>query len=263
MELPQIVQSTLSMASGLGTFLGGSAMGVIIKIFYDKWQERVQTLTYELESELVFTSEKTDKLLQATLVVKRDGKEIKFSNLSIVTVSIKNTTRTDYSSFEFGVTIPDGHNIVRAEFLSKGRLHSLTSEKNPSPIEQANQMDLVCKPFNRNDTYSAKLFIHSINEPLRKSEVTVETAASVNLAPAKDRDGFDWHSLLLSRTGELIFIPMMAVLFMCASSVLFPAVRNSAAKEVKSLLEQESLGNRLNRLEEELTKLSAKNITQE
>ncbi len=165
---------------GLG-LIGGSVMAVPINRAWDRWAKRVKSLTYEIEQDRVFASQETDKLLQAKLVVTRDGQNKNIDNLSIIKITFRNNLTEDIGAFTFGVTVPYPHEIIRIDTETPGRHYLATCEQSPSPINGCLETDFTLKPFNRSRQFTVKVFVSSINNPVALEDVKVETGMSLTL----------------------------------------------------------------------------------
>ncbi|WP_425618100.1 hypothetical protein NA78x_001795 [Anatilimnocola sp. NA78] len=193
-------------------FLGGSLSWGVIKFVLDAWQSRVPTLRYDLEVNNLFNEQTTDKALQATLITKRDGKEVKFKNLSIVRIALWNSTRVDRKSFAIGVRL-DGiaQKIIGFECDKVGRMHECKPSITPSPYSPVEEVDFELAPFNRGDSYVIRVYVDADYMAAKAVDVRVDTNEAVNLIratqkePASDRWG-KFAALALLACGCIGFV---------------------------------------------------------
>jgi hypothetical protein len=161
--------------------LSGGAAGAIITTLVQSIRSRVPQVTYTVEQDRVFTATGADNSLQANVSVEHDKQAFHFSNLSLVKVTLANSSSRDHAAFDLGLTLPTGHGIIKVECISKDRLHVVACQPTPSPSSPGQFLDVLLTPFNRGDSVVIKLYIHSSATQFKADDLQVATSASVNL----------------------------------------------------------------------------------
>lgn len=261
MDWKSVLQISLSL-------LGGSVAGTLLKMLYDRWQDRAQPVHYQIERDRLFSQRKESTGLQAQVIITHDGQQVKCTNLSLARVGIANRTRHDYNTFAFGITLPEGHEIIKVDHSSSDRYHLLTPDVVPTPASPARTLDFTCCPFNRNDKYVATVYIHSIDKPIEVSQIEIGTAAPVRLSKIEPIEenrkvaGFwEWLGLSVGLSALGFFIMCIAVGLSVSLRIL---LANSApqqqdividGKQTTAAMEIARLQASVEWLEEEVVKL--------
>ena len=103
-------------------FLGGGAVGALIKQFFDSRKHRIQSIGKNFEIKPFYNSVE-NKLLSSQIILSDAVKEYKFSKLYMGSFKIANTGHHDYPSFTFGITCPDNVQFIHIKPSIKDRHH--------------------------------------------------------------------------------------------------------------------------------------------
>jgi hypothetical protein len=168
--------------------LCGGLGGFLLKAVYDRWQNRRQPIRYSIDKDQIFSANPD---FQAKVTVRQGETTHDYEHLTLVRVVVTNRGNKDFDSFTFGLTLPNGHDIVVAQCDSVDRHHSAAFTQTPSPAMPMKNLDLKCVPFNRKELYTVKMYVRSETSPLAKEDVKVSTGATgVRLfAVASSEDG--------------------------------------------------------------------------
>ena len=162
--------------------LGGGAFGAVITKAYDRWNGRQQPILTRIEVDRVFSSTPFDSDLQAIVnVIESPSIQSNFSNLSLIKIEISNIGNADRDTFDFGVTLPTTHRMIRCDCTGNDRHHNIVCAKPPSLGNQCSEADYCCKPFNRKDAYVLKVYVTSDAKAIQGSDVKVSSAAAVRI----------------------------------------------------------------------------------
>jgi hypothetical protein len=97
--------------------------------------------------------------LKAELQVT-DGVETRhFQNLFIAEITLRNKGNAHIDEFPFGITLGGDDVALYIQSETPDRHHTLTQITQVALGATAKEIDFVCKPFNRKDTYSLKVFM--------------------------------------------------------------------------------------------------------
>jgi hypothetical protein len=158
-------ENWIQMGAG---FLAGGAMGAILKAAFDTYQKRVQPVGYRIQFVKIFKDTLGLSTLKAELQVT-DGVETRhFQNLFIAEITLTNRGNEHIDEFQFGITLGGEDVALYTEPDISDRHHSLTQTSQVALGGGSQEVDFVCKPFNRKDKYSFKVFLsipHGKAEP--------------------------------------------------------------------------------------------------
>jgi hypothetical protein len=161
----------------VGILCGGLA-GNLAKIAWDWFQGRKPRLYQHFQIDPIFYTRETS--FRANVTVVENGENHDFEDLTMVSLTIKNKSKVDMKTFDFGLTLSDGPEIIYVEFQTSDRHHNaeVTSEV-PKPKKPLNAVDVRIAPLNRDDEYVVKLYIHSPNRKINSSDIKISTPEPV------------------------------------------------------------------------------------
>jgi hypothetical protein len=175
----------------LPSVLFGGVAGQLIRMGWEHWKERQQPVHYRCEIDRIFSST-SGSALQAKVTLLHDHHEFDFGNPTLAKVAVKNRSNVNHPEFDFGVTLDYGHKIVLVESETPDRHHEFGIKgEPPSPETAASILDVRCKPLNRKDAYTIKLYVTSESEVLAADDIKVSTAAPVRLVQIGSTEDFD------------------------------------------------------------------------
>jgi hypothetical protein len=141
-------------------FLGGGAIGALIKQFFDNKKNRIQPIAHSIELSSLYDSF-ANGVINSEVILKDTTGDYSFSRLYNGKLKIINTGSTDFSEFIFGLTINTDADFIHADVKTKDRHHVLEIVNNPGLSNQINAIDFKLKPFNRKDHYIFDFLITS------------------------------------------------------------------------------------------------------
>jgi hypothetical protein len=154
--------------------LGGGLAGSILTNCVTVYRSRVQPVGKRVEVFPLFTQSYPGAKLKAEIMITNDVEKYVFGNLYIADIQIGNK---DYESFAFGVTLSNSDSAIHVETIGADRHHTVTLAKPVNLKEKTSDIDIVLKPFSRQDSYSIKVLIVAKNE--KPGNVTMSSAAPV------------------------------------------------------------------------------------
>jgi hypothetical protein len=179
--------------------LGGGAMGAVLKTIFDTYQRRIQPVGYKIKFTKIFKETVGMSSLRAELQVS-DGVETRhFQNLFIAEITILNKGNAHIGEFPFGIKLGGDDVALYIQTESPDRHHVITQITQVALGATANEIDFICKPFNRKDTYSLKVFI-SI-PPDKKEPETIRLSTS---QPVKFVDFDTYENHVIRLLGEIV-----------------------------------------------------------
>jgi hypothetical protein len=174
--------------------VAGGAMGALLKFAFDKHQSRIQPVGYRIAFSKVFKDTVGSSSLTAELQI-HDGVETRhFHNLFIAEIILRNKGNADISEFNFGITLGGDDIAIYTESVSVDRHHTLERVSQVALGAAAKEIDFVCKPFNRKDTYSFKVFISIPTEKEEPEDITLSTAHPIKFV---DLDSYQNTAVLI------------------------------------------------------------------
>jgi hypothetical protein len=143
------------------TLIGGGLAGAVLNNLISKYNNRLQPIEREIKVVKVFRDSIGSKGLKANITIEKNGSEVKYSNLYIVNVSIKNIGNVDYDKFRLGLTLKPSKKIIDVRPQSTDRLHKITPSSEIEPTNPQEFVDVVCEPFIRRFEYKIRLIVVS------------------------------------------------------------------------------------------------------
>jgi hypothetical protein len=173
-------------------FLGGGAVGAVIKQYFDNAKNKIQQIEYFIHLYPVHFDVQSDSI-KSKLILNNGLAEFEFSNISAGTFEIINKGNQDYSEFNFGLTLDKGNELISFTHSPVDRHHIAEHKKEPSLTQNLNKVDLILKPFNRNDSYSFDVLITSkSNHPVSSRNMKVSSALPIKLFRPPNRFSPDY-----------------------------------------------------------------------
>lgn len=156
--------------------VAGGAMGAIIKVFIDSYQKRIQPVGHAILFTKIFRETIGSSSLKAELQIT-DGVETRhFQNLYIADIIIKNSGNENIDEFNFGMTLGGNDVAIYTHAESQDRHHVIEQISQVTLGATAKEIDFVCKPFNRKDIYSIKVFISIPTNEDKPQDVLLSTS---------------------------------------------------------------------------------------
>jgi len=164
-------------------FLGGGAVGALIKQFFDSRRNRIQPIGYSIELKPFYNSQGINTQLINQITLNDGTNEYQFSNLYTGTIEIINTGLKDYPNFSFGINLPTGVYFIKNKSTSKDRHHITELTNEPTLTNQTDSFDINLKPFNRKDRYVFDVLLtdSNPNSNLSNDCITISTPMPVKL----------------------------------------------------------------------------------
>ena len=139
--------------------LGGGAMGAIIKTAVSSYRSRVQPVGRRIDLLPIFRASGSDSSLRAEISITHEGSTRTFKNLFLAEIQVVNRGNQDLERFEFGATLSEGDRCIHVEAEPPDRHHSVLQPSAPTPQALAQEVDLILEPFNRQDSYTFKVYV--------------------------------------------------------------------------------------------------------
>lgn len=150
--------------------ISGGAFGTIITIMYNRFQNKKQNIRYEVMISTIFHPNSDLKNKVCLNIYNEQGNSLHdYFNLFHVILKIKNISNKDFLSFEFGVNITDGKEIINIEDISIDRKHEILINPKISYENTKNEVDITLDPFNRKEEYVFKFLIATITNAKEES----------------------------------------------------------------------------------------------
>jgi hypothetical protein len=159
--------------------LGGGAMGAVLKTIFDTYQRRIQPVGYKIQFTKIFKETVGMSSLRAELQVT-DGVETRhFQNLFIADITLSNKGNAHIDEFPFGIKLGGDDVAIYIQTETSDRHHIITQITQVALGATAKEIDFVCKPFNRKDTYSLKVFISIPPDKKEPEDISLSTSHPV------------------------------------------------------------------------------------
>lgn len=155
-------------------FLGGGAVGAVIKQFFDNRKYKIQPISQSIELRPFYDSSATP-ILNSQVILTGDTQEYKFSNLFSGTITITNSGHIDYPTFNFGITAPNDTRFIHLTYETSDRHHIADSSNRPSLENQSLMFDLSVQPFNRKDIYKFHFLATTTQSSIKN--INIETSS--------------------------------------------------------------------------------------
>ena len=103
---------------------------------------------------------------EITLSDSATGSKHHYAGLSTIKLELINSGNKDIESFDVGINLPNGALILGLQHETPDRYHIVTQTPPISIATPASYVDLILKPFNRNDTYIITLVVSYTGDDL-------------------------------------------------------------------------------------------------
>jgi hypothetical protein len=141
------------------SLLAGGAFGAVIKVIYDAYRSRIQPVGYRIRFVKIFKDTLGSSGLKATLQLNDDVETRHFQNLFIAEITLVNKGNVHFDEFSFGIELGGGDEALFTESITPNRHRVLMQTTQVALGSTAKEVDFVCRPFNRKDVYTVKVFI--------------------------------------------------------------------------------------------------------
>lgn len=170
--------------------IAGGAMGAILKAVFDVYQKRIQPVGYRIQFTKIFRETIGISSLKAELKMT-DGLETRhFQNLFVAEIILRNKGNTHIDEFNFGITLGEGDVAIYTQSENQDRHHTLTQVSQVALGSTAKEIDFVCKPFNRKDTYSFKVFISIPSNEKEPKDILLSSSYPVKFVDLDTYENF-------------------------------------------------------------------------
>jgi hypothetical protein len=143
----------------IGGIAGGGLMGAILTNILTSWRNRIQPVSYRMEHSRIFTSDPAEKALHARVTVLHASETFEYHNLHIAEIEIANKGGKDLGDLRFGLSLEGAKRVISVQADGEDRHHVIVINDPASPTNPKNEMDFVCRPFHRKNSYKIKLYI--------------------------------------------------------------------------------------------------------
>lgn len=148
------------------TLFGGGAMGAVIGILSTNRRNRIQPIGVKREIIPFVNDQVAGSASNAEVLIKVDGKEESYRNLTLGRVRLTNTGNQDYEEFKFEITLSGLNMATYIQTESPDRSHVVATDPALNLNSLDNEIDVTLTPFNRGDTYYICMFIIPASEPI-------------------------------------------------------------------------------------------------
>jgi hypothetical protein len=169
----------------LVTFLSGGAMGALIRLLYDLRHGKVQTVLHRVSVFPLFRHEAKSDLM-AVVSITYDELTTDYRTLFVGDFALRNTGNRDYEEFEFGVALDSGQ-CIHTEWKDPDQHHALSLVEAASPSSPRSGLKFRLKPFNRNDSYSLRLYLVPGEEGLEPGSLRLTSPHAIRFAEESER----------------------------------------------------------------------------
>ncbi len=140
------------------TAFTGAVAATVLNILYQRYMNRPQGIGINVDASPILSTLFLDKI-SVKVTVKDQNTAVEFDNLYAATIDIENISNKDNEEFEFSVDFTGGDLAIYAEGSGKNRRQQIIALNSPGISNPTEQLDFVCKPFNRRDKYTVKTLI--------------------------------------------------------------------------------------------------------
>lgn len=148
----------------IASLIGGGFAGAILTNIVSAYRSRRQPVGYRIDIDPILRPKPEGTSLPARITIDHQGAQYVFNNLFIVRIDIANQGNKDYEEFSFGLTLAEKDMAVHVECVGGDRHHSVAPVAPITPASTTKELDFVCRPFNRGDTYTINVFLVTSNE---------------------------------------------------------------------------------------------------
>ncbi|HVM63131.1 MAG TPA: hypothetical protein VMV72_19890 [Verrucomicrobiae bacterium] len=141
------------------SLLGGGAVGALLTVFFTVYRNRIQPVGRRVDVSPVFTASFAGSKFNPTITVSDGATEQKYQNLFVADLQFVNRGNRDLAAFKLGLTLSQGDRAVHVEPYGQDRFHTVEMPVVISPSRPSGVVDLVLKPFNRQDSYTLKVYL--------------------------------------------------------------------------------------------------------
>lgn len=178
-------------------FLGGGAIGALIKQYFDNRRNKIQPVIYYIEMRSVYDFNENN-LFDLQITLKENAKDYKFQNLYTGKIELINNGQQDFAEFKFGITCSDKIKFIQVRPITNDRHHAAELSILPSLENQTGEFDVILKPFNRKDNYAFNFLITSFNNTVNKSDLVITSPHPIKWVTLSSII-YDLETLLKSR----------------------------------------------------------------
>jgi hypothetical protein len=148
----------------IGSLLGGGLMGALVTAGITSYRSRLQPVGRRIEIDPILRPKPEGTTLTAKITVEYDYRPHTFDNLFLARIQIVNQGNKDHDEFSFGITLPTEDFVVYLEGSGADRHHVIAPSATVTPANPAREVDFICKPFSRGDSYTLSAFIVTTSE---------------------------------------------------------------------------------------------------
>ncbi len=148
----------------IASLIGGGLAGAILTNLITAYRSRIQPIGHRIDIDPILSPKPQSSSLAAKITLQHESRQHTFDNLFLIRLEIANQGNKDHDEFGFGLTLAAGDVAVYLEGTGADRHHSIAPTTPVVPSKPASELDFVCKPFNRGDSYTLSAFVVTSNE---------------------------------------------------------------------------------------------------
>ncbi len=139
--------------------VGGGAAGAIINALVSAHRAGRQRVGRRIDILPVFRQTGSASALRANIAVTHENQTTTFENLFLAEIQVVNRGNSDMGEFKFGATLGEGDRCIYVEATTPDRHHQVVQQTPVTPQAPQRAIDFTLKPFNREDSYSFRLYV--------------------------------------------------------------------------------------------------------
>lgn len=159
--------------------IGGGAAGALINTAVSSYRSRIQPVAYRVSAREMFRREAGQDRTVVKVSVSENGEKHEYDNLHELVIDIFNSGNIDRASFEFGISLRPGCEVIFTELTSRDRHHTFSNTSIVRPGDGRDELDFKVEPFNRKDTYALRLYVISDDGEVGADDIEFSSSAPV------------------------------------------------------------------------------------
>lgn len=134
-------------------------MGSIITASVASFRSRKQPIVFSVDTYALYGEDELDDDVGIKISITEGDQVFHFDNMHVVHIHFNNKGGLDREALTVGVTLPQGHRIIRSANGTPSRHHLVSKQGEFSPASPVSEVDFVLAPFNRADQYGITLYV--------------------------------------------------------------------------------------------------------
>lgn len=183
-------------------------MGAFVNNYFAYRRSRIQPVTYRISTDITTGTIGPNNEFAVQVSVSHANQTHHYPRLAIVNIELVNSAVNDFSEFAFGCQLTNGDKAIMCQADGPDRHNPIQIVTLPTPVRPLEEIDFVCKPFNRGKPYGITLYIETPAAATTTSEIKMSSPVGVDFVKSASLVAFSPEQVEFVRRAIISSVPL-------------------------------------------------------